>query len=152
MDFEIVSGLIMVLGFFLIILGLYIISPCVEETKGWILIVIGIIFLFTPIIIFFTAYRSDTSKLSKKIENKEIISIEMNGLESTEQGTTYDYINSIVYIDDDGIKTKLDCDNYHLLEAKIKESADKKYHITINKKTLRATVYMPAGQTTYTTK
>lgn len=151
MDFEIVSGLIMVLGFFLIFLGFYIKSPCVEEPKGWILIVIGFIFLFTPLIIFNTVYKSDTSKLLKEIENREIISIEMNGLESTEQGTTYDYINTIVYIDDDGIKTKLDCDNYHLLEAKIKESADKKYHIIINKKTLRATVYIPAGQS-YTTK
>lgn len=93
----------------------------------------------------------DLSKLSKEIENKEIVSIEMNGLENSSNGSTYDSINSIVYIDDDGAKTKLDCSRYHLFDAKVEESADKKYHIAINKKTLRVTVYIPAGQS-YTSK
>ena len=152
MIFEKIPIITMILSIPFCVYGILDLTLYYEKIRGWILIIIGVIFLFAPATIFCTIYKNDASELSKEIENKEIVSIEMNGLENTSDGSTYDSINSIVYIDDDGIKTKLDCDNYHLLDAKIKESTDGKYHITINEKAIRATVYIPADQTTYTSK
>ena len=151
-SFGTICTIIMIFSIPLLVFGFLNLTLYYERIKGLLLIIIGVIFLFAPITIFFTVYKNDASKFSKEIENKEIVSIELNGLESTSNGSTYDFINSIIYIDDDGIKTKLDCDNYHLLGAKIKESTDKKYHIAINEKTLRVTVYIPADQATYTSK
>ncbi|MCR5144776.1 MAG: hypothetical protein K6B67_05650 [Lachnospiraceae bacterium] len=150
-SFETICIIIMIFSIPFCVFGALDLTLYYEKIRGWILIIIGVIFLFAPAIIFFTVYKNDTSKLSKEIENKEIVSIEMNGLENSSNGSTYDSINSIVYIDDDGAKTKLDCSRYHLFDAKVEESADKKYHIAINKKTLRVTVYIPAGQS-YTSK
>lgn len=148
---ETIYAIIMVLSIPLFLLGFFFLRID-DRSEGWILIIMSVVCLFSPLIIVNTIYRGDTSKLSKETENKEIVNIELSGLESTSNGFTYNSINSIVYIDDDGAKTKLDCSRYHLFDAKIKESADKKYHIAINKKTLRVTVYIPVGQTTYTSK
>ena len=149
MDMEMIYATIMVLSLPLFLLGFFVLST--GESKGWILVIMSVVCLFSPLIIVNTIYRNNISKLSKEIENKEIISIELNGLENTSNGSTYGSINSIVYIDDDGAKTKLDCSRYHLFDAKIKESVDKKYHIAINEKAIKVTVYIPAGQS-YTTK
>ena len=70
-------------------------------------------------------------KQCEKEKNKEIISIEMDDSGSVFHDSTHRYIDSIVYIDDDGIKTKIDCSNRILSPAEIEESTDKKYHITI---------------------
>lgn len=150
MDMEMIYATIMVLSLPLFLLGFFVLST--GESKGWILVIMSVVCLFSPLIIVNTIYRNNISKLSEEVKNKEIVSIELNGLENTSNGSTYDSINSIVYIDDDGAKTKLDCSRYYLFDAKVEESADKKYHIEINKKTLRVTVYIPAGQTTYTLK
>ena len=94
--------------------------------------------------------QNDMSELLKEIENKEIISIEMDDSGSVFHDSTHRYIDSIVYIDDDGIKTKIDCSNRILSPAEIEESTDKKYHITIIEDK-DITVYMPESKE-YTTK
>lgn len=70
------------------------------------------------------------SKLSKEIENKEIVSIEMDDPVISYDNDTTDSIESITYIDD-GNKTKIDCSDLSLPSAHVKESDDSKYHITI---------------------
>lgn len=75
----------------------------------------------------------DLSKLSKELENREIVSIEMDDPVTTYNNDTTDSIETITYIDDDGNKTKIDCSDFNLPNAYVKESDDNKYHITIIK-------------------
>ncbi|MCR5144773.1 MAG: hypothetical protein K6B67_05635 [Lachnospiraceae bacterium] len=92
----------------------------------------------------------DLSKLSKEIENKEIVSIEMEDPVITYNTDSTDSIETITYIDDNGDKTKIDCSDFNLPEAHVKESDDKKYHITIIEDG-RITVYIPKNKE-YTSK
>lgn len=88
-------------------------------------------------------------KLSKEIENKEIVSIEMKSPVITYDNNHTDFIETITYIDDNGDKAKIDCNDLdNLPKAHIKESDDGKYHITIDG---NITVYIPEGKK-YTSK
>jgi hypothetical protein len=90
------------------------------------------------------------SNLSKEIENKEIVSIEMENRVTTYDNDSTDSIESITYIDDDGNKTKIDYSDLDLPDAHVKKSDDNKYHITIIEDE-SITVYIPENKG-YTSK
>lgn len=113
------------IGMVLVIIGFW------KGDNGLRLICVGMYLLLTVGILALlnkNSQWSDLLKLSKELENKEIVSIEM---ENDSLIFSTDSIETITYIDADGVKTEIDCSALTLPYAHVKESDDSKYHITI---------------------